>query len=94
MGCVTSTAHSNPSTSICDLYFSKGRADLTIKGQARIWVMEFKVVGVDQSGDTRPLEQIRARDYAAKYRADGRPIIEVGIVFDPAQRQIVSFEAG
>ena len=66
---------------------NKGRVDLTVKTRSGIWIFEFKVIGIDKSGDESPLEQIRKRGYAEKYRSDSRPIYEVGIVFDP-ERQI------
>ena len=71
---------------------NKGRVDLTVKTRSGIWIFEFKVIGIDKSGDESPLEQIRKRGYAEKYRSDSRPIYEVGIVFDPETRNIERWE--
>ncbi|MEI6386612.1 MAG: PD-(D/E)XK nuclease domain-containing protein [Spirochaetota bacterium] len=47
-----------------------------------------KVKGLAKSGDKNPLVQLRERGYAKKYRADGRRLRQVGIVFDPQTRNI------
>jgi len=71
---------------------NRGRIDLTVKTQTGIWIFEFKVRGLDRSGDKSPLEQLRERGYAEKYRADGRTVRQVGIVFDPDTRNIEAWE--
>ncbi len=71
---------------------NKGRVDMTIKTGTGIWIIEFKVLGVDKSGDESPLAQIQRRGYAEKYRSDPRPIYEIGIVFDPKTRNIQRWE--
>ncbi|HCF04711.1 MAG TPA: hypothetical protein DEU72_00500, partial [Desulfomicrobiaceae bacterium] len=40
------------------------------------------------------LAQIQAKNYAAKYRAPGVRVLEVGVEFSAAQRQIVGWEVG
>ncbi|MCG5505440.1 PD-(D/E)XK nuclease domain-containing protein, partial [Ectothiorhodospira variabilis] len=50
----------------------------------------FKVV--EQLPEGRALEQIKARGYADKYRASGKPIHLIGVEFSSEQRQIVAFE--
>jgi len=70
---------------------SHGRCDLAIRMGSLVYVLEFKVI----DGDTptgEALAQLKARDYAAKYRAPGVRIIEVGIEFSKAKRQIVGWE--
>ena len=71
---------------------NKGRVDLTVMTRTGIWIFEFKVLGIDTSGDKSPLEQIRSRGYAEKYRSDTRKIYEIGIVFDPETRNIERWE--
>jgi hypothetical protein len=72
---------------------NRGRADLTVKTPTSTWIFELKVKGLDKAGDTpTPLQQLEQRDYAKKYRASGRPIHEIGIVFDPQARSIESWE--
>ena len=71
---------------------NRGRIDLTVKTHTGIWIFEFKVKGLDRSGDRSPMAQLRERGYAEKYRADGRSVRQVGIVFDPETRNIDVWE--
>ncbi|MBN1167801.1 MAG: ATP-binding protein [Methanospirillaceae archaeon] len=71
---------------------NKGRVDLTVKTRTGIWIFEFKVLGIDKSGNESPLDQIRRRGYAEKYRSDSRQIYEIGIVFNPETRNIEKWE--
>ncbi|WP_409340153.1 ATP-binding protein [Methanospirillum stamsii] len=71
---------------------NKGRVDLTVKTRTGIWIFEFKVLGIDTSGDESPLDQIKRRGYAEKYRSDSRQIFEIGIVFNPETRNIERWE--
>ncbi len=68
----------------------QGRVDLTLKFNDRIWLFEFKVVELEPAG--RALQQLKDRDYAAKYRALGQPIHLIGIEFSREQRGVVGFE--
>lgn len=67
---------------------NKGRIDLTVKTRTYIWIFEFKVMGIDRSGDMLPIDQIRQRGYAEKCTSDPRQVIEVGIIFNPETRNI------
>ncbi len=77
---------------------NRGRIDLTVIGPKGIWIFEFKVKGLDNSGNGAPLAQILRKDYASKYRgrldAEGRvlPLRQIGIVFDAAERNVESWE--
>jgi hypothetical protein len=70
---------------------SQGRIDLTVKLPERIYLFEFKVVELEPEG--KALAQLKARDYAAKYRAAGVPIHLVGIEFSRESRRVVGFDA-
>jgi hypothetical protein len=77
---------------------NRGRIDLTVIGPKGIWIFEFKVKGLDKSGNEAPLAQILRKGYAAKYQ--GRlgstgaplPIHQIGIIFDEVERNVVSWE--
>ena len=69
---------------------SHGRLDLRLRFNGRLWLFEFKVVELAPGGTA--LEQIKTRDYAEKYRAEGLPIHLVGIEFSRQQRTLVGFE--
>ena len=65
---------------------NKGRIDLTIQMENAIYIIEFKV-----DGDGKALEQIKARDYAAKYRNCDKTIYLIGIDFDAQQKNLSGF---
>jgi hypothetical protein len=67
-----------------------GRVDLTIDFEQQIFLVEFKVVDKEPSGEA--LAQLKARDYAAKYRGRGKSIFLIGVEFSKTERQIVGFE--
>jgi len=77
---------------------NRGRIDLTVIGPKGIWIFEFKVQGLDKSGNEAPLAQILRKNYAAKYRsrqnAAGQvlPLYQIGIVFDEVERNVTSWE--
>ncbi len=70
---------------------SHGRIDLTVKLKRRIFILEFKVVGLD-TGKNSALEQIKTKGYHEKYRADADEIFMIGVEFDRTERNIVRFE--
>ncbi|MCE0733723.1 ATP-binding protein [Halomonas sp. G15] len=67
-----------------------GRVDMTVAAFGHLYLFEFKVV--EQLPEGKALDQIRARGYADKYRAAGKPIHLVGVEFSREQRQIVAFD--
>ncbi len=69
---------------------SLGRIDMTVLFDGAVFIFEFKVVEDNPEG--RALEQIKARDYAAKYRALGQPIHLIGIEFSRRTRTVTGFE--
>ena len=77
---------------------NRGRIDLTVIGPKGIWIFEFKVQGVDKSGDAAPLAQILQKGYASKYQGrtgtDGKPLplLQIGIIFDAETRAVVGWE--
>ncbi|MCX8086483.1 MAG: ATP-binding protein [Rhodocyclaceae bacterium] len=70
---------------------NQGRIDLAIRQGSRVWVIEFKLVeGEAPTGEA--LAQLKAKDYAAKYRAPGVEVIELGIEFSATKRNIVGWQ--
>jgi hypothetical protein len=69
---------------------SQGRIDLTVKLPERIYLFEFKVVELEPEG--KALAQLKAKDYAAKYRMAGVPIHLVGIEFSRDSRRVVGLD--
>lgn len=67
-----------------------GRCDLTVRAGAQVYLFEFKVVDGDApTGEA--LAQLRARDYAAKYRAPEATIWLIGVEFSRSRRQVVGW---
>ncbi len=67
-----------------------GRVDMTVDFDGHLYLFEFKVV--EQLPDGKALAQIKAKGYADKYRASGKPIHLIGVEFSSQQRQIVGFD--
>lgn len=67
-----------------------GRVDMTVDFGGHLYLFEFKVV--EQLPEGKALAQIKAKGYADKYRATGKPIHLIGVEFSRQQRQIVAFE--
>ncbi|MEJ5243944.1 MAG: AAA family ATPase, partial [Desulfomicrobiaceae bacterium] len=71
----------------------QGRLDLMLRAGSTVWLFEFKVVDGDApTGEA--LAQLRAKDYAAKYRAapEVGKLLQVGVEFSASRRQIVGWE--
>ncbi len=68
---------------------SNGRADVVAEHPAIVCIFELKV---DEPVD-RAFAQIREKDYAAPYLADGRPIWLIGLSFDSKTRHLVDSAA-
>ena len=67
-----------------------GRIDMSVKFNSNIYLFEFKVVELCPDG--RAILQLKDKDYAAKYRAEGFPIHLVGVEFSKVERNVVGFE--
>ena len=65
-----------------------GRIDLTIRFEGRVYILEFKVVELDEEG--RALELIKSRGYADKFQDQETYLI--GVEFSKDQRNITRFE--
>ncbi len=71
----------------------KGRADLTVRmpKKDRAYIFEFKVV--EEANDTkRPLDQIKEKGYANKFRGEYEHVCLVGVEFSKKTRNITRFE--
>jgi hypothetical protein len=70
----------------------QGRLDLMLRAGSTVWLFEFKVVEGDApTGEA--LAQLRAKDYAAKYRTapEVERLLQVGVEFSASRRQIVGW---
>ena len=74
----------------CEESSNAGRLDMAVRFNEQLFLFEFKVVELVPEG--RALEQIKARGYADKYRAEGRPIHLIGVEFSRERRAVAGFE--
>ncbi|NCN04749.1 MAG: ATP-binding protein [Spirochaetales bacterium] len=72
-----------------------GQADLTIRLENKVYVMEIKVIPTDATlGTTNTaLDQVHSRNYAQKYQGEpGVQVFELGLVFSQEKRNLVQFD--
>ncbi len=69
---------------VSELHSSKGRADSILINQNYVYIFEFKM---DSDAQTA-LDQINEKDYAGRFKADGRKIVKVGVNFSSAKKNI------
>jgi hypothetical protein len=65
---------------------NRGRIDLTVKIDAYIYIIEFKVF------DEAPLRQIKEKKYYEKYTGLNKEVVLVGIAFNKSIKNIEKFE--
>ena len=71
-----------------------GQADLTVRLENKIYVMEIKVIPgeLPEGSPNTALQQIRSKKYAQKYRGEpGVQVFELGLVFSQEQRNLIQF---
>ena len=69
-----------------EVHCSTGRADCVVTTADSIYLFEFKLTGNGSAEDA--LNQIKEKEYAAKYLTDGKKIVLVGSSFDEKTRTI------
>ena len=70
---------------------SHGRLDMAVRFGGRVYLFEFKVVGMTGSGAA--MAQLKERRYADKDRHLGEPVYLIAVEFDKDARNVVAFEA-
>jgi len=74
---------------VAEDYTSRGRIDLVVRVDEKVYIIEFKVMDGDKA---RALEELKKKGYEGKYRGRVSEIYLVGIEFDPEERNIKTFE--
>ena len=69
-----------------EVHCSTGRADCIVVTADTIYIFEFKLSGNGSAEDA--LNQIKEKEYAAKYQVDGKKIVLIGSSFDEKTRTI------
>ncbi|ADR19856.1 ATP-binding protein [Calditerrivibrio nitroreducens] len=75
-------------TTITEDATNKGKIDLTVIVENKVYIIEFKVVKETEKGEA--LQQIKEKRYYEKYT--GKEIYLIGIEFSKERRNIVNFE--
>lgn len=70
---------------------NRGRLDLAVRTGGHMYLFKFKTWQEKRSGAAQ--EQLKERDYAAKYRLLGLPIHLVGMEFRSQIRNVEVFES-
>jgi hypothetical protein len=70
-----------------EVHTNRGRIDAVIDGKDRVLIFELKVNKTAQEA----LEQIKAKGYADKYRAQQKAIYAVGLNFNTAERNLSDY---
>ncbi len=70
---------------------SRGRTDMVVRLNRRVWVFEFKIRERAEPGAA--LRQLQERGYADRYRGLGEPIHLVGVEFSAETRNVMQFES-
>ena len=71
-----------------EVHSNKGRLDLVVYFENRVYVIEFKVV--EQCGEGKALEQIKSKGYAEQF--SGKEVYLIGVEFSSQKRNIEAFE--
>lgn len=73
---------------ISEAHTSKGRADSIVITEKFVYIMEFKI---DQDAQTA-LSQINEKEYAARFKMDGRKIFKIGVNFSRKEKNISDYK--
>ncbi len=73
---------------VSEYHSSKGRADTVVVNDDYVYLFEFKM---DSDAQT-PLEQIDEKDYAGRFKMDGRKLIKVGVNFSSKEKNITEWK--
>ena len=66
--------------------YSFGVADCVVKTVDTVYIFEFKLSGNSNAEDA--INQIKEKNYAAKYQVDGKKVVLIGSSFDEDARTI------
>ncbi|MBQ3657752.1 MAG: AAA family ATPase [Bacteroidales bacterium] len=73
---------------ISELHSSKGRADTILINQNYVYIFEFKM---DCDAQTA-VNQINEKDYAGRFKMDGRKLLKVGVNFSSKEKNITDWK--
>ena len=72
---------------IAEPHFSRGRADSILINKDYVYLFEFKI---DQDAQTA-LQQINVKNYAGRFKMDGKKLFKIGVSFSSVEKNIVDW---
>ena len=72
---------------IAEPHFSRGRADSILINKDYVYLFEFKI---DQDAQTA-LQQINVKNYAGRFKMDGKKLFKIGVSFSSLEKNIVDW---
>ena len=72
---------------IAEPHFSRGRADSILINKDYVYLFEFKI---DQDAQTA-LQQINVKNYAGRFKMDGKKLFKIGVNFSSEEKNIVDW---
>ena len=63
---------------------SQGRSDCTVETETAVYIFEFKL----KDSAAAALQQIKEKNYAEQYKADGKKIVLIGVSFDAEEKTV------
>ena len=76
-----------------EVHTLKGRCDSVCETNDHVFIFEFKMADAPDGTADEALSQIEKMGYAEPYKASGKEIIKLGVVFDSKQRAITEWKA-
>ena len=73
-----------------EVHCATGRADAVVITVDTVYIFEFKLTGNGSAEDA--LNQIKEKEYAAKYQVDGKKVVLIGAGFDEEKRTIKDWQ--
>jgi hypothetical protein len=74
----------------CEESSNRGRLDMAVKYQDKVYLFEFKILENHSTGSA--LRQIKEQRYADKYKNERNEIFLIGIEFNAEERNIQHFD--
>ena len=72
---------------VSELHSSKGRADTIVVTDKFVYLFEFKI----DSDARTALSQINEKDYAGRFKMDGRKVLKIGVNFSSSEKNITEW---
>ena len=76
-----------------EVHTIKGRMDAVCETSGYVYIFEFKMSNAPDGSSDAALQQIENQEYDIPFKASGKQIVKIGIVFDANKRNITEWKA-